>query len=116
MTLREVEDCRHNGDAYGIELITCKSCGWSISNKFDDAAKTYYYETAYRYFHNAIAQPQAVKVKPQSEPLITIQLEKSFAKIVKIRLPRDAIRQAMVLGRIREKDIEAFMIKYHVPA
>jgi ribosomal protein L37E len=105
-TDRQVEDCRRNGDAYGTETITCNLCGWSTSNKFDDAAETYYYETAYA---ARIVEP----IKPQIEPL-TPELEASFAKMAKIRIPRDGIRQGMVLRRIREEDIDAFMLKYNV--
>ncbi|RYH08465.1 hypothetical protein EON65_40895 [archaeon] len=102
-TDREVEECRRNGDAYGTETISCRVCNWSTTNKFDDAADTYYYETAYR------REP----VNPQVEPL-TAELEKGFAKMAKLRIPRDSIRQGMVLRRIREEDIEAFMVKYNV--
>ena len=105
-TDREVEDCRHNGDAYGTETITCNLCGWSTSNRFDDAAETYYYETAYV---PRVREP----VKPQCEPL-TPDLEASFAKMAKIRIPIDGIRQGMVRKRIGEEDIDAFMEKYNV--
>lgn len=105
-TDRQVEDCRHNGDAYGTEIVTCKKCGYSQSHKFDDAAETYYYETAYSAH---VSEP----VKPQNEPL-TPEQEVLFAKMVKIKIPSDGIRQAMVLRKIREEDIEAFMLKHNL--
>eukprot|EP01031_Cornospumella_fuschlensis_P036419 gene36419-44179_t len=104
-TEREVEDCRRNGDAYGTETITCRACCWFTSNKFDDAPETYYYETAY--------QCPREPVNPQVEPL-TEELEKSFAKMAKLKISRDAIRRGMILRRIREQDIETFMSKYNV--
>jgi len=106
-TDREVEDCRRNGDAYGTETITCKKCGWSTSNRFDDAAETYYYETAY-VAH--VREP----VKPQIERL-TLALEAEYTKMAKIGIPRDGIRHAMVQTRICEEDIESFMVRHNVP-
>lgn len=38
--------CRHNGDGYGTEEFKCGKCGWMTSFQYDDAAQTYYYETA----------------------------------------------------------------------
>jgi ribosomal protein L37E len=102
----EVEDCRRNGDAYGIETITCNKCGWSISNRFDDAADVYYYETAY--------PVSASKPADSQNQFLTPEMEISFAKMAKIKIPRDAIYQSMTLQRIRKEDIEAFMIKYNV--
>lgn len=103
---REVEDCRRNGDAYGRETLTCKKCGWSTTNRFDDAADTYYYETAYA---ATVREP----IKPQIQPLTPAD-EVAFARMAKLRIPRDGIRHAMVQRRIREEDIEAFMVKYKV--
>ncbi|KAL1522803.1 hypothetical protein AB1Y20_017774 [Prymnesium parvum] len=41
-----VAGCRHNGDAYGTTVFTCKECNWTTSFQYDDAAETYYYETS----------------------------------------------------------------------
>lgn len=105
-TERDVEDCRRNGDAYGTETITCRKCNWSTSFKFDDAAETYYYETAYA---PRVREP----IKPQVE-ILTPELEANFAKMAKIQIPAGGIRVAMVQRRIREEDIDAFMAKYNL--
>ncbi len=44
---REVENCRMDGDAYGLEHYRCTACDWSTSFKFDEAAAPmpYLFET-----------------------------------------------------------------------
>lgn len=45
-TVHDVCGVRHNGDAYGVDVFTCKNCGWKTSFQWDEAGDgAYYYET-----------------------------------------------------------------------
>lgn len=41
-----VAGCRMNGDGYGSTVFRCKACSFVTSFYYDEAAETYYYETA----------------------------------------------------------------------
>lgn len=105
---RQVEDCRHNGDAYGTEYISCKKCGWSTSERFDDAGESYYYEAAcYR------QQPVTVAFGPVV-PTLTPELRVRYEKMIKVCKSAEPIRTAMRLQRVTDQEIEAFLLEHNI--
>lgn len=92
--------CRMNGDAYGTEVFTCRSCAWSTSFQYDDASEDcYYYET--RFWD---------REPPPPIPHQDLD-EKMLAKFKRIHglIGSRGCRSAMKDDGIDDSDIEAFL-------
>jgi hypothetical protein len=97
---------RMNGDSYGTAVFSCKSCRWSTSFQYDEAATPYYYET--REFvqrKEKLAQPTPI-LRPIDE-----KDKKKYAAMLK-RLPEKMVRAAMNDDNILRDDIDSFIELY----
>lgn len=96
--------CRMNGDAYGTEVFTCNSCGWTTSFQYDDASNPYYYEAKFYEVHN----PKPV-IPPQE---MTEELRKKFLRILKLVGNGWNLRTAMQQDGISEAEIDEFLASH----
>lgn len=103
-----VAGCRHNGDGYGTEVFTCKSCQWSTSFQYDEAGDTYYYEFARR------RDPPPVPA-PRSYRVLTKEDEETFEKSKRLMTDHQ-LRSMMVIKGYDPVVINDFLTKPTPPA